>query len=126
MNKLEKILILAVIVLVVFGVFNQTQQVKGAAFPGSYAYISTSSTRTVGPASNGTLIFTANDSCHSRVISVYKEVTLSFASTTFMPTATIGHIQSASTTVAYDSGIYGCGEVWAYSFSSTTVSLSAF
>lgn len=40
------------------------------------------------------------------------------------PTATFGHYQAASTTVAYDGGIYGCGLVKAFSFAAQTITVS--
>jgi hypothetical protein len=41
-----------------------------------------------------------------------------------VPTALIGHLQAASTTVSYDSGIYGCNAVRIYSFASSIITVS--
>lgn len=89
-------------------------------------------TTTVGPQGATvvkTQLFAANASCKSRVIStVGTAIMISFddiagagnvGSTTV--SGTIGHVQGASTTVAYDAGLFGCG-VWnAWATASTTI-----
>jgi len=86
----------------------------GGATPGLYSTVASSSETRVGSTSADT-IFTTTDGCTSRVISTTgRAIMLSFGSTT--PTAVVGHVQSASTTVAYDSEIYGCGQVRAYAY----------
>lgn len=94
----------------------------GASAPsGLPATVIDSFTKQVGPQGN-TLISTSTPSCSSRVVStVAKPVMLVFtrsASTTV--SATYGHLQGASTTVAYDSGLYGCNQITAYGFDATT------
>jgi hypothetical protein len=37
------------------------------------------------------------------------------------PTGAFGHLQAASTTVVYDSGLYGCGAVKIYGFDANSV-----
>lgn len=89
-------------------------------------------TTTVGPQGASvvkTQIFAANTSCKSRVIStVGTAIMISFddiagagnvGSTTV--SGTVGSVQGASTTVAYDAELFGCGvwNVWATA--STTI-----
>ena len=60
-----------------------------------------------------------NSVCSSRVISTASSsIMITFGSTT--PTGINGHWQGASTTVAYDSGLYGCGmwSIWGTSLGS--------
>ena len=91
-------------------------------------------TTTVGPqgaAAVKTQIFAANTSCKSRIIStVNGAVMLSFddipgagnvGSTTV--SGTVGHVQVASTTVAYDAELFGCGTWNAWASASTTITL---
>lgn len=64
--------------------------------------------------------------CASRVITTYTDMSLSFDGD-FSPTATVGHLQAGTTTVAYDSAIYGCGAIDAIAKSATsTVSVTTF
>ena len=41
-----------------------------------------------------------------------------------VPSGVYGHLQAASTTVAYDGGQYGCGAVRIYSFTSQAITVS--
>lgn len=64
--------------------------------------------------------------CASRVITTYTDMSLSFDGD-FAPTATVGHLQAGTTTVTYDSAIYGCGAIDAIAKSATsTVSVTTF
>ena len=115
--------------------YNRPPEAKAAAYMGSFARVSSSSLASVGPTQNKVLFGTTTLSsggapidtqCSARIITtVASAIMLSFgqmSSTT--PSGTIGHLQAASTTVAYDSGLYGCGLVTAYAFSSTTITLT--
>ena len=102
----------------------------GGATPGLYSTVSSSSETRIGSTSAETIFHTTFD-CTARVISTTgRAIMLSFGSTT--PTAVVGHVQAASTTVAYDSEIYGCGQVRAYAYEvsatvpSSTVGLIEF
>lgn len=55
----------------------------------------------------------ATSSCSSRIITTRTQaVMLTFSDLSgIVPTAILGHQQAASTTVAYDSGLFGCGAV---------------
>mgnify|MGYP001576718960 FL=1 len=68
------------------------------------------------------LIF-ASSTCNSRIITTYASpimigLTDKFP---FAPSGTSGVLQAASTTVAYDSGIYGCAAWRAYSFTAQNI-----
>ena len=102
----------------------------GGATPGLYSTVSSSPETRIGSTSAETIFNTTFD-CTARVISTTgRAIMLSFGSTT--PTAIVGNVQAASTTVAYDSEIYGCGQVRAYAYEvsatvpSSTVGLIEF
>lgn len=97
------------------------QPVKASVFPGQIATMATTSnptiTSTVGPT------IAATSSCAARIITtVGSPIMLTFNDR--VPTALFGHLQAASTTVSYDGGIYGCGSVRAYSFTSAAITIS--
>ena len=111
--------------------FITTNKTFSAAPSGLSASLATTTTFTVGPQQNLRL-FTANTNCAARVIRTQGvPIVLTF----FDPTtsvgsdvvssstlkAIVGFIQAASTTVAYDSGLYGCGEVWGFAEASTSL-----
>lgn len=89
-------------------------------------------TTEVGPQQTKTL-FAAGTPCGSRVIRTQgQEIYLLFAdptngdlaSTTL--SAVAGFFQAASTTVAYDSNVYGCGRMTAEATASTTITIAEF
>ena len=98
---------LALVALVIS--FTMWQLASASAPPGAPAGYATSSTAIVGTTTNVALFQTS--SCVSRVISTRRQaIHLAFdvtASTT--PSETSGIYQAASTTVVYDSGLFGCG-----------------
>mgnify|MGYP001587507904 CR=1 FL=1 len=101
----------------------------GSAPAGLPASIASTSVRSIGNdgSGTGTLIFTSNTSCASRVISTQFEaikfslgeisdgsgVAGGYGISSTTVTAQIGALQLASTTVNYDAGVYGCGEWYA-------------
>lgn len=91
-----------------------------------FSQMATSSTIAVGPQENKTL-FTARQTCSSRVITtVAQPIMLSF-NTNITATALAGHLQAASTTIVYKSDDFGCGAVSAYGHNaSTTITTSEF
>lgn len=125
-------LLAAVLILVAFAslsviVFTNNVGVGGAAEPNMHASRSDMATSSVGIYST-VEIATENTArpCASRVITTYSDISLSFDGD-FSPTASIGHLQSGTTTVAYDSAIYGCGDITAIAKSATsTISISTF
>lgn len=94
-----------------------TNDAVGESFTGTATTVSSATTTTVGPDTVVTL-FARNSQCNSRIVTTnedaihisFQDVT-GFGSTTLSTNA--GHYQAASTTVAYDSGIYGCGHMTA-------------
>ncbi len=67
-------------------------------------------------------IFATSTNCSSRIITTTTNpIMLTFSDNQGkVPTATYGHLQSASTTIAYDSGIYGCNAYKAYGFDTSS------
>lgn len=124
--------LLALGLLVLAGVLftQQTNTAQGSAFTGQPAYLQIATTTAVGPDTKKQL-FAENGYCRARVITTHaSNLFLLFgdpgngdlSSTTL--SGTTGHLQLASTTVAYDSGIYGCGKWWSLAQASTSVTLS--
>lgn len=130
-------LILIGMLLIAFGIISmQVKTADSAAFTGSVAFITSATTTTVGPqAVPAVTLFQAREAgsnCKARVVSTsgnsaimisFGDVT-GFGSTTVSGTA--GHWQAASTTVAYDSGLFGCGRWTAFGYASTTVMVTEF
>ena len=87
----------------------------GSAPSGLPATVATSSVNTFAALGVNSLF--ATSSCAARVVTTqggYLELTFSdYAGQS--PSATFGHYQAASTTVQYDSGLYGCGLFKGYS-----------
>ena len=118
MNKLTTILgglvlILAVVILV--ALLNRPEVPLGQAqsgLPAPDAY-ATSSVYEVGKVFvQITATSSPERNCHSRVITTIDPAYIGFSeSSTSTLAESFGHIQAASTTETYDSGIYGCG-VW--------------
>ena len=101
---------------------NSYSQIAGAAAPdGVSAIVATSTNPQL--ALNTVSVLAATSSCMARIVST--------ASTTLMltfgdqvPSATFGHWQGASTTVAYDASVYGCGTMKAFSFHNGLISIT--
>lgn len=83
----------------------------------------TSSSLQLGPQQNKTL-FALNQSCGSRIVATAGQgIMLAFDGVS-TPGASIGHWQPASTTVAYQANVFGCGPVTGYAGASTTVTIT--
>lgn len=107
--------VLAVVVLFVLNMFFQPHQTYASAPSGLQATVATTSSPAV--TSTAALVF-ATSTCAARVISTTgaSGIMIGFSDAQgFVPTGSIGHWQAASTTIAYDSGQYGCGAVRIYS-----------
>lgn len=138
LNILAAIAVVAIAAAV--GFWAASPKTLGSAPIGLPASVATVRIIDVGPGMN-VLLFNGPSSttptgniCTSRVIStVGKPIMLKFATTSEAAIGTgsasssvpilwgyAGHVQGASTTVAYDSGIYGCPFVGAYGFDATT------
>lgn len=130
-NKSRSIEIYALIILFIISgyslwnaqralkIIENTRQILSGAPQGLATTIASSSVRTVGTSTPVTL-FATSTPCLSRVISTRGQaISLSFdwkLSSTSL-SETIGHIQAASTTEYYDSGLYGCSVVTAVGLS---------
>jgi hypothetical protein len=132
--------LLALGILVLAGVLllKPFDQALGGAFTGSAAYLQMATTTVVGPQDASDTIFSAksDNSCKSRVVTVpgsatgginiiFGDPTNGDISSTTLSGA-IGHYQAASTTVAYDGEIYGCGRWTAYAWATSTLIVSEF
>lgn len=125
---------LAIFTLAIVLFIKPIHQALGEAFTGTAAYLQIATTTAVGPQDGEDTIFAANDTCKARVVTTRGDsaIMLSFGDKTngdFSSTtlsAGIGHLQAASTTVVYDSGLYGCGRWTAYAWVSSTISVSEF
>lgn len=103
-----------------------------AGWWGWQSHIQSATTTTVGPDTNVTLFADqVSATCHSRIVTTRgSAIVISFDDVTGYGSTTMaltdGHIQASSTTVAYDSGTYGCGRMTALGWSSTTITTSSF
>lgn len=81
-------------------------------------------TSVAGVTTSASTIF-ATSSCTGRVISTRESaIMLTFSDNQGqVPTGLYGHVQAASTTVAYDAGTYGCGAFKAFSFTAQNLTL---
>jgi mitochondrial fission protein ELM1 len=108
-----------------------TNKASAEAVPGTAATVATSSTLAVGPGNNmyafGTTTREGNYQCAARIISTTGQpIMISFASLSSTTLSqTVGHQQAASTTVAYDGGIYGCGYMTIRGLNSSTTITTA-
>lgn len=128
------VFILTATLIFIFGgiVIKLTNQPKfiaplGQATSGIPSTLAIATTTAVGPQVNKT-IFSANSLCTARVIGTAGSAVMitlgdpvngDVSSTTL--TSMVGFTQTASTTIVYDSGIYGCGRWSAYGIASSTI-----
>ena len=125
-----------ILLALVAAILGNVSPVKlGGAPSGLASTVASTSILAVGPQQN-LVLFAETSNCAARVVStVAKPIMLSFGSS---PTAAVsdatttvsairGHLQSASTTVTYDAGQYGCGYVGVYGHdASSTITISEF
>ena len=134
MRKLETfeyLFIAATAVIIAIGVFALTaafsvHNVALASAPsGLPATVATSSALSAS-SRTAQLLFATSTSCSARVITTTGvTMMLTFGDNQGKrPTGTYGHLQAASTTIAYDSGLYGCGAVYGYSDAAQNLSLT--
>lgn len=84
------------------------------------ATVATSSNPTVG--TTASLLFATSSNCAARIITTYANpVMLTFSDIVGqVPSAIAGHLQTASTTVVYDAGLWGCNAVRVYGYAANT------
>ena len=110
----------------------------GGAFTGSAAFLQYSTTTTAGPqgaAVQKNTLFAENQSCKSRTVTAPGTSAIMIAfdgipaagnvSSTSV-SATVGHLQAASTTVTYDAEQYGCSQWHVWAWATTTLTVSEF
>jgi hypothetical protein len=127
MNVLTKTLItvLVIVALSVVAVVTQTAfTAQGAAPSGLPAVVGTSTTQHL-VAATPTLVFPTSTNCAARVITTASSsIQISFSDKqSLVPGVTAGHMQAGSTTVAYDSGLYGCDAVRIYSWTAQKITI---
>lgn len=116
-------------------IYSPAQNALGESFTGTVSRLDIATSTSVGnQAVPAIRLFTTNTDCDARVISTTgSHIFISFgepitpgniASTTLANG--VGHIQGASTTVAYDSGLYGCGQWHAWAPATTTITIAEF
>lgn len=126
---LIKQILTAVSVLLTAGIIgiyfaSQAYKAHASAPSGLPATVATTSQQAL--TTTASLVF-ATSTCAARVVSTTgtSGIMLGFSDKQgFVPTGNVGHWQPASTTVAYDSGQYGCGAVRIYSFVAQTITVS--
>ena len=123
-NRWSIVVILAAIALTAFLVFQNASKVEGAAFTGLSTTIATTTNPSVG--TTALVIIATSTNCASRIItSRAAPLMLTFSDyNNATPTATFGHLQPASSTVVYDSGLWGCGKVKAYAYTTDTITVT--
>lgn len=95
-------------------------------------HIQTATSTTVGVTAPVTLFADeTSPTCHNRVVSTNHDIRLSFDEVTghgsSTLSATVGHFQAASTSISYDSALFGCGQMTALAVSATTTAtISSF
>lgn len=125
MNTLQKTLLTLAITLTVFAGFTFSQGGDVFGSDGNATNIATSTY--AYPVGTSQIVLFATSTCSSRIVTTRDiAVSLSFNEAAGrVPTAIAGHVQTASTTVVYDSEQYGCGAVRAVSTgAATTVHVS--
>lgn len=129
-NKILTALTLAVVLLAGVIMFKPLYQTFAEGW--TPVHIQTATSTSVGVYAPVTLFDDeTSPTCHSRVVSTNHDIRLSFdevlghGSSTL--SGTVGHLQLASTTVVYDSALYGCGWMTAKATqATTTVTISSF
>lgn len=102
------VLVVATIIATVLVVLSQPSKSFANNQPGLPATVASSSVETVGTAS---LTLIATSSCSARIITTYAQPIMLTFRDTDTPTGLFGHLQAASTTIAYSSSQFGCGKI---------------
>ena len=125
MNTKSTGIIIGIILLAitVSMVFSGGKQTLGSAQDGVQAVAYSTATTTVA-STTATTLFASSTTCTARIITTNTNAVVLSFNPDFTPTLTAGHYQAASTTVAYDSGIYGCGVTKAISATPGVVTIS--
>lgn len=118
----------ALILITIVAVFVsfQPDPAYGSAITGLPADTTSATSSAIAVTNTASTVFATSSMCSARIITSYASpLMLTFSDNQGKtPTGVYGHLQPASTTVAYDSGLYGCGAVKIYSFVSQTISVT--
>lgn len=105
------ILTFAVVCLIVVDFMRDTKEAGASAPSGLSSTVATSSEIAVSTTAITVFATSTLNTCASRIISTNGDgIMMTFTDKNGdSPTAVHGHYQAASTTIAYDAGLYGCG-----------------
>jgi hypothetical protein len=122
MNKTIIASLLTLVLILLAILYNDKQSFRGAT-PGLESRIATSTL--VRPVTTTQSILFATSTCATRFITTNAGgIYLSFSDDFSVPTATSGHFQAGSTTVAYNAEEYGCKTFRAISATGATVNVT--
>lgn len=116
-----------IVALMIANVLMQSAKEAHAAAPsGLMSSVATSSNPTVTTTPSLVFATTTGSGCAARIITTgASPIMITFSDNQGkVPSGTYGHLQAASTTSAYDGGLYGCQAVRIYSFVSGTISVT--
>ena len=104
--------------LVLFTLFAFAPHSNASSAPGLGATVSSSTLENLSGGGENIIQATSTYTCAARIISTEgSAIMLTFTQAAGQnPTGALGTWQAASTTVAYDSGLYGCNAISAYSY----------
>lgn len=123
-NTFNRIISLAIILgMIALTAMLLTQKSFGSAPAGLATSVASTTSQAVSTTAR---LLVATSTCDARVItSRAQPLMLTFSDYNgATPTATFGHLQSASTTVVYDSGQYGCGAVKVYAYGTDSITVT--
>ncbi|MEK7124352.1 MAG: hypothetical protein AAB877_01520 [Patescibacteria group bacterium] len=125
MKKILLFLFLGIIAVVSIWRTYLLMPVKASA-PGGYMATQPSSSQITLLEGQVAQVFASSTNCVSRVISVggFKNLWIMFGDSATLPSVNVGGLHPASSTVAYDAGLYGCGLWRIHNQSATTAIFS--
>lgn len=124
---LGSLLALSLAAIVVVVIANTLQSGRGGVVLGGGGGLPATVATSSSPTINTTpAILFATSTCATRVITtVASPIMLTFSDVQGkVPSGTTGHLQAASTTVAYDADLYGCGTFRAFGFVSSAITVT--
>lgn len=99
------------------------QEKFGSAMGGFAATVATTSVSAIAAGGINTLV--ATSTCSATIITAQTAIMLTFSDYVGQsPTGLFGVLQAASTTIAYDSGLYGCGLIKAFSYAAQSLTVT--
>ena len=126
LTRKEVLFIAALAVLALGMAFFYSSDVAGRAPPGLSVNVATSSAVNLGD-QTALMVQATSTNCGARIITTRaSDILLTFADGMATPTSANmqGHLQSASTTIAYDADTYGCGRIVAFPMNDTAITIT--